>query len=81
MTSRFAVGQRVTALVTAQGMVAGRQYQVVDLAVVRMGSAGTYARYALQPVALDRDTPLQTSVTSQPPLWIGNGHLLLEAVA
>lgn len=66
METRFKVGQWVRAKVTAQGMVEGATYQVVDVHTL-WTVVGGVTSYLLA------DGAGETR-------WVGNGHLLLTEV-
>lgn len=64
MQNRFKIGQKVRAIVTAQGLVEGFKYTVTD--VGEWGTMfGVFVNYAVQ------ETPSHNA------LIIRNGHLLL----
>lgn len=64
--TRFSVGQLVRSQVSAQGLVKGETYRVVEIDA-RSTFAGEIVTYFL----------CATNVASAPVLQIGNGHLLL----
>lgn len=65
----FTVGQVVRSLVDAQGLVRGREY-VVRRVASRSTFVGTFLTYTLEDAA-----------TGDRPYFVGNGHLVLEAVS
>jgi hypothetical protein len=72
--SCFVKGQTVRASVTVQGMVKGATYDVLDLEVTPT-FAGTFVRYQLRERILGG-----VGHASDPTIWVGNGHLLLNIV-
>jgi hypothetical protein len=75
--STFNVGDRVRSTVNAQGLVAGVEYEVLDVRT-RRTFVGGFTTYYLR--CLDRTVAPTREDGTERALAVGNGHLVLEAV-
>ena len=74
----FSVGERVRSTVNAQGLVAGVEYEVLDIRS-RRTVVGEFVTYSLR--CLDRTVaPTREDGTARA-LAVHNGHVVLEAVS